>query len=269
MTHHVNQAGSRRPSALRCGRTILEVLAALLVGVGLMAVLVQVAQVAHQRVGSAKSAANLRTLALANLRYATDHGGSFCPAQDRAGLRRWHGGRATLDAKFDPAQGYLYPYLLDGGASLRCPLFDNYPASHESFESGAGDYGYNEMYIGGTPADRFAPEKITRVTNPARTIMFTDSALPRASGIQEYPFCEPYRAVNPDGSLGAEMTPSVHFRHAGLAQVAWCDGSVTAEPPTRLGAINLYGGDAAKYLVGWLGPAQNNGWWNSRQPAAP
>lgn len=242
---------------------------ALLVSVVLLALVVELAQVLHQRIGSAHSAANLRALALANLRYAADHGGSFCPAQDRAGLRRWHGGRDTVDANYNPAKGLLYPYLLDGGASLHCPQFDNYPASPDGFEAGAGDYGYNEMYIGGTPADRFTPEKTAHVTNPAHTIMFTDTALPRAAGLQEYPFCEPYFAVNADGSLGSEMTPSVHFRHAGLAQVAWCDGSVSAEPPARLGGINLYGGDAQKYLVGWLGPSQNNGWWNSRQPIAP
>jgi prepilin-type processing-associated H-X9-DG protein len=258
-----NDEGNR-PAAVPLGWTGLEVGGALLVGLALLALLTQIGRQVRERVWSAKSEANLRLLAQANLHYAADHGGSFCPAQEPNDLIRWHGGRPAISAKFDPAKGYLYPYLQDGGASLICPLFQRYPPSRESFETGAGDYGYNEMYIGGTPANRFTPEKIANVTNPARTIMFTDTGLPRADGLQEYPFSEPFQAVNPDGSLGAELTPSVQFRHQGFAHVAWCDGSVTAEPPTRLGGTNLYGGDAAKYLVGWLGPSLNNGWWNSR-----
>ena len=259
-----------RPRATpRPGWTVAEVVAALLVGLVSVGLLMLFEREARQRARSAQSEANLHALALANLRYAADHGGSFCPAQDAADLIRWHGGRATPQARFDPAKGYLYPYLSGGGATLLCPDFALYPQSPESFEMGAGDYGYNEMYIGGTPVDRFKPENIAKVTNPARTIMFTDTCLPQADGIQEYPFSEPFQAVNRDGSLGYEMTPSVHFRHEGFAHVAWCDGSVTAEPPSRLGGINLYGGDAGKYLVGWLGPSLNNGWWNSRQTTSP
>jgi prepilin-type processing-associated H-X9-DG protein len=268
MGNHANDQGYW-PVPPRPGWTILEVLVGVFVGLVLAGLLVWAGQVARERVWSAKSAANLRLLAQANLHYAADHGGSFCPAQEPDDLIRWHGGRASIQSPFDPAKGYLYPYLRDGGASLLCPLFQRYPPSPESFEQGAGDYGYNEMYIGGTPANRFTPEKIANVTNPARTIMFTDTGLPRAHGLQEYPFCEPYQAVNADGSLGAAMTPSVQFRHHGFAQVAWCDGSVTAEAPARLGGVNLYGGDATKYLVGWFGPSLNNGWWNSRQPTGP
>jgi len=253
---------------LNCGRqglSVRELLVALIVLLVFAGLVVIVMGNARRRAWSAKSENNLHLLVQANLHYAADHGGSFCPAQDMTGLTRWHGGRATLMEKFNPTKGFLYPYLRDGGESLLCPFFQQYPTNNESFETGAGDYGYNEMYIGGTPQNPFVPEKITNVTNPARTIMFADTCLPRSQGIQEYPFCEPYQAANHDGSLGAAMTPTVHFRNGGLAQVAWCDGSVTAEPPTRLGGVNIYGGDAGKYHVGWIGPAQNNGWWNPKQ----
>jgi len=254
-----------------CGRpgwSLKELLVALVVFFVLVALAVVIGQEMRQRAWSARSETNIRLLAQVNLRYAADHGGSFCPAQDAAGLIRWHGGRTSPREKFDPTKGFLYPYLKDGGESLVCPVFQQYPQSGDSFEAGAGDYGYNEMYIGGTPQNPFIPEKISNVANPVRTIMFTDTCLPRSNGIQEYPFCEPYQAVNRDGSLGAAMTPTMHFRHGGLAHVAWCDGSVTAEPPTQLGGVNLYGGDAGQCHVGWIGPAQNNGWWNSKQKAS-
>jgi prepilin-type processing-associated H-X9-DG protein len=83
--------------------------------------------------------------------------------------------------------------------------------------------------------------------------------------LQEYPYCEPFYAVNPDGTLSGGLSPSVHFRHAGLAHIGWCDGSVTAEPPSQLGGINPYGGNAEQYLIGWVGPSENNGWWNARR----
>ncbi len=213
------------------------------------------------------SAANLRALASANLMYANDHGGRFCPAQDKANLNRWHGSRPSLNSPYDPNSGYLSPYLEDGGKARVCPVFLMYQQSAQTFESGAGGYGYNAAYIGGTPESPYIPELLSRVRNPSRTIMFTDAALPRSDGVQEYPYCEPYNSVNPDGSLGGGLSPSVHFRHDGLAHVAWCDGAVTAEPPARFGGRNLYGGDGLLYQIGWLGPSANNGWWNARSDA--
>ena len=252
------------------GFTLIEVMFALFVMLIVALLLTAVAQQVYKMSMSAKSATNLHALAEANLLYAADNNGSYCPAQEPRNLVRWHGARASISAKFDPTKCYLYPYLQDGGQSLHCPFFENfYTASTDTFEEGAGDYGYNEMYIGGTPKDQFTPEHVANVTNPARTIMFTDTCLPRGDGIQEYPFSEPYYAVNPNESMGGAMCPSVHFRHQGFAHVAWCDGSVTAEPPALLGTTNIYGGDNQKNLTGWLGPATNNGWWNSRQTPGP
>jgi prepilin-type processing-associated H-X9-DG protein len=215
----------------------------------------------------------------ANLLYADDHHGQYCPAQDPPNLRRWHGTRAAVGAPFDPTKGYLAPYLGDGGKARICPVFETFPQSTSTFEQGAGGYGYNAAYIGGTPESPFIPELASRVRDPSRTIMFTDTAFARADGVQEYPYSEPFYAANPDGSLGGGLSPSVHFRHGGLAHVGWCDGSVTAEPPSRLGGMNIYGGNSQLFQLGWVGPSVDNGWWNARRtttetsvpatPAAP
>jgi len=254
----------------RRGFSLIELVVVVFVIVILGLLLGGAARQAYKMSMSARSATNLHAIAEANLLYAADHNGVYCPAMEPRNLIRWHGGRTGISAKFDPTKGYLYPYLQDGGQSLHCPVFENfYTASTDTFEAGAGDYGYNEMYIGGTPKNQFQPEHVANVANPARTIMFTDTCLPRADGIQEYPFSEPYYSVNPNETLGYAMCPSVQFRHGGLAHVAWCDGSVTAEPPAQMGTTNIYGGDSQKYLTGWVGPSTNNGWWNSRQALNP
>ena len=218
---------------------------------------------------SAQSATNLRSLVAANLLYAADHGGQFCPAQDPANLRRWHGTRTGMNGAFDPTKGYLAPYLGDGGQARICLVFETWPQSSSTFEKGSGGYGYNAAYIGGTPESPFVPEYEARVRNPARTIMFTDTAFARNDGVQEYPYSEPFFAVNANGTLAGGLAPSVHFRHNGLAHVAWCDGSVTAEPPSQMGGVNIYGGDSRQYMLGWVGPSANNGWWNARGTGGP
>ena len=65
--------------------------------------------------------------------------------------------------------------------------------------------------------------------------------------------------------LRGALDPSVHFRHSGCANVAWCDGHVTAEAPTKVGTGNSYGGDAHKWAIGWFGLSQENGAWNPQR----
>ena len=139
----------------------------------------------------------------------------------------------------------------------------------ETFEQGTGGYGYNEIYIGGTPANPFVPERIANVPQPARTIMFSDTGLARATGFRNIPFCEPYQYVSTSGRLAGPLSGSVHFRQAnGKANVAWCDGHVTAELPSQLDRINYYGGDEQKWMLGWFGPSQENGYWNPNRSYA-
>src|SRR5262249_3900934 len=143
-----------------------------------------------------------------------------------------------------------------------CPTFRDALKGNDTFEQGSGGYGYNEIYIGGTPLDYYHGAFVANVSRPSSTIMFTDTAFARADGIQEYPFCEPYQWVDSSNRLAGAMSASVHFRHRGRANVAWCDGHVTAELPSQLDGANWYGGDGKKWQIGWFGPSQENGYWN-------
>jgi prepilin-type N-terminal cleavage/methylation domain-containing protein/prepilin-type processing-associated H-X9-DG protein len=210
------------------------------------------------------SASNLRSLAIANHTYLADHG-VYCPASDQSTNRRWHGTRKSTTSPFDPTQGFLSPYLGKSAQTVTCPLFRAMVDDSSSFESGTGGYGYNAHYIGGLPDGSFdrstriqISQKAANVPNPGRTVMFTTTAYARASGLQEYPFCEP-----PFWPHGGRPSPSVHFRANGKAIVAWCDGSVSTESMTDATAgDNPHGGDAEKWSLGWFGPEEDNGWWN-------
>ena len=256
----------RRSSAAFTLVELLVVIAIIAIVAGLI-----FAGLRSARAGAAasKCLGNLRFLAEANGRYAVEHDGQYCPAQERSNNVRWHGARESTDAKFDPTLGPLAPDLGRDGRLKECPSFHEFVSGKDSFENGSGGYGYNAVYIGGTPRDKWNGERMANIARPERTLMFADTALAREDGLQEYPFAEPYQWVAPNGRLAGPLAPSVHFRHGGKANVVWCDGHATAESPGRLGSgKNLYGGDEGKHSLGGVGPEAENGWWNPRRTTA-
>ena len=251
----------------RSGFTLVE----LLVGIAIVSVLsvvgFQAAKSAKMRAHQAVSTTNLRSLVLANWGYVADHG-TYCPARlDVRNLVRWHGARRSSrgNDRFDPAKGLLSPYFGESDRVGVCPQFRDHLAGSGSFEDGSGGYGYNAIYIGGTPEDAFVPERPANVIDPAKTLMFATTGFAKNNGIQEYPFADPRYSVTPEGDLEMPMQPSVHFRFGGKALIAWCDGHVSAERMSDSSAENYYGGSNEKAEIGFCGPAAENGWWNPRR----
>jgi prepilin-type N-terminal cleavage/methylation domain-containing protein/prepilin-type processing-associated H-X9-DG protein len=254
---------SRPPSG---GFTLVELLLVITIIGVLAAVMVPLNRRVKARAGLTVSSANLRSLVTANWAYASDHGGRFCPAQSRNNRVRWHGARASRKEKFDPTKGYLSPYLGESQRVGVCPVLKSMlAAGGASFEEGTGGYGYNAAYIGGTPEDPYQASRTSAIPNPLRTVMFASTALAREESLQEYPYAEPYQWVDPNWKLSGPLQPSVHFRFGGKALIAWADGHVTLEEPSRLDGPNYYGGDNAEQLVGWFGPEDENGFWNPRR----
>ena len=126
---------------------------------------------------------------------------------------------------------------------------------------------------------------------PDQTVLFADAAAPDASysgKVVEYSFAEPNYFTNagrwdptlqpwgdfhPDPNYALDTVdlshsdnPSLHFRHTGNANVAWCDGHVTSEGPlysrTMTSTIFSTGKqtsvDYSKYLLGWFGSDDNS-----------
>ena len=240
----------------RAAFTLVELLT-VVAGIGLLAAILMGSLPAA--LGTARSAAcrsNLRQLAAANLAYAADHGRYVAAAEDVAGKNsiRWHGVRSG--AAFDGAKGPLAEYLGGGGASAwvrRCPGFRPEAAG---FEASCGGYGYNALGVGsevclpGNYDKSAVGMRPGAIGQPAQTVMFADAAYLNGSGSRakliEYSFAEPPRFAG-----GGTPWPTIHFRHRGKANVAWCDGHVSAE------ALERTDGRSATHALGWFGPDDN------------
>ncbi|MBC7981147.1 MAG: type II secretion system protein [Armatimonadetes bacterium] len=246
------------------GFTLVELLVCFVIVATLGLVVLQQVKGAKMRANQTVSTLNLRSMVIANWGYVADFG-TYCPANEPKNRVRWHGARTSAKEKFDPTKGFLSDYLGKDDRVGICPEFKDHMDGNQSFENGSGGYGYNAIYIGGTPANPFLPNRPSNVDNPARTLMFATTALAKSKGVQEYPFAEPRRSVTPDGKLAGALQPSVHFRFGKKALIAWCDGHVSAEGMDDSSGENFYGGKNKDAGIGFCGPEEENGWWNPKR----
>ena len=212
--------------------TLVELLVVMAI-IGVLAALLlpalSAARAASRRISCAS---NLRQLAMATEVYTGRYDGWFPPA---AGYyyadnnTRWHGVRPDESLPFDHTKGKLYPFLQDGEIH-DCPWLKGLNmASGGAFELGAGGYGYNSQYIGGSPspveAKALSPANVGRLRNPTETIVFGDAAFydPVADRLTEYSYLE---APFFEAWWDAKADPSCHFRHGEVANFAFADGHV-------------------------------------------
>ena len=253
--------------------TLLELLVVIALIAVLAALLLPAFRSAKLQSYSVRSSQNLRQLVAANIAYAADQG-FYAPADNKANNRRWHGGRTSASAPFDPAKGFLADYFGKSRDILRCPLLTQIIAGQKSFEDGTGGYGYNSAYIGGRPGGAWNADgtrlsaRPAQVARPSVTLMFATSAFARADGVQEYASIEPPFWDFGTGPTGDRPSPSLHFRFQGRAIVGWCDGHISMETKgARDAGANPYGGDPDAQNLGWFGPDEANGYWNpDREP---
>jgi len=265
------------------GFTLIELLVVIAILALLVSILLPALGRARGITQRAVCASNIRQLLTANLGYAAENDGFLVLAAEdmltRGGNRkRWHGQRISSGGtsadpaanRFDPALGPLAPYLGDG-AVKQCPSFT--VAVAEGFEAGTGGYGYNQEYLGGrydvpgySKSARGSGPKACEhsarqsdVARPAQTVMFTDAAIAQDNPLRaiEYSFCEPPRSHGTNDRRAA----SIHFRHAGLCNVAWVDGHVDAQSMSFTAGYSAYGVDEAEARdlgFGWFGPDSND-----------
>jgi prepilin-type N-terminal cleavage/methylation domain-containing protein len=253
------------------GFSLVELLVVGVILVILAALVLVTLRSFRTQANQASSTANLRQLAAANLLYAADHG-TFCPTDhDGRNLIRWHGGRPSITAPFDPAMGLLADYLGKSRSVGYCPELRHLLTAKAFNEDGAGGYGYNDTYIGSNPfvqpipGKPNPPNRPSLISNPTRTLMFATAALAVDGGLQDYASAAPPYEVDANGRVrGHRLQPSVHFRFSGKALIGWCDGSVTAESPSDFGTVHFYGGQNREARVGFVGKLDNNGVWNPR-----
>lgn len=243
------------------GFTLIETLVVVAIITAVSTIGIYGFQAARLKANQATSTTNLRVLAAANLLYTADHQ-TYCPFGDM--LTRWHGGRTSVSAPFDPQKGLLAEYLGQSRRVGYCPEFTRHVSGAQSWEEGSGGYGYNGTYIGGMPGATFEPNRPANVPRPDRTLMFATTAFAKSEGLQEYASAAPRQWVNSRWELAGPLQPSVHFRFNGKALIAWCDGHVTEETRSDTSSTNFYGGENESTNLGFCGPSENNGWWNPR-----
>jgi prepilin-type processing-associated H-X9-DG protein len=103
-----------------------------------------------------------------------------------------------------------------------------------------------------------------KLKRPSRTVMFTDAALPKGvprPAIIEYSFAEAphFVLLGPSEPYEASSLadPSIHFRHMGRTNVAWCDGHASDEVMSFTKPTNVYQADNRRWQIGWFGPDDN------------
>lgn len=257
------------------GFTLLELMIVVSIIAVLTTILLPVLARAKEITRNAVCKVNIRHLALANHMYAEENNEFFVLAAEditsgNRGLKRWHGVRETPNEPFNAYKGPMGKYLPDGGIK-ECPSFRDFitsPGMSAAFEAGSGGYGYNDTYIGGR-SDVYpykeASKHSARITDPGspgETVMFTDAAMIKPSGLIEYSFCHPPYWVLP-GMPPNTMTSDavIHFRHLGGCNVAWADSHVSEERLSFSFDSKTVAGmtaEAAKEKgFGWFGPQSN------------
>ncbi len=255
--------------------TLVELLVVVSIVAILLSILLPSLRGAREEAKATVCASNIRQIALANLGYATEYNGRFCPgaADFLENKSRWHGKRNKADEPFDGREGPLVPYLGTEGAIRSCPSFRDPLDQPAAFERASGGYGYNLAYLGRELRDIGYGFQVVendktgiqseRVRRPADTVMFADTAFAvNTDGPAEYSFAEPrYLPTNPS----FRSDPSIHFRHTQKkANVAWVDGHVDRRKLMFTWSSGLYLGNPDAHDIGWFGKSDDNQFFDLR-----
>lgn len=274
----------------RFGFTLVELLVVVALIAILTAMLMPVLANARDGGNRARCCVQLKELAAAALAYADDYSGRYVPAASdlystnpEGGKCRWHGWRSKRGKNFQAEKGPLWPYLGRCGGLKLCPTakylktVDSVSGSAKAnmFESGCGGYGYNAAYVGGTYYKNYGADSTGRepyeiaslaseIGRPSKTVMFADAAIATGPGyFQEYSFVEPpHHLQYAQGTCtvveAGQSSPTMHFRHGGMANVAWCDGHVSCETMAfTWDGSNTYGADNRANNLGYIGDGDN------------
>ncbi|MFO1476273.1 MAG: type II secretion system protein [Verrucomicrobiota bacterium] len=179
-------------------------------------------------------ASNLHQLSIAASLYWEDNCGRCFRVSDgpaNNGTLWWFGWldntRPEGQRAFDLSTGRLYPYLRGSDVRL-CPSLDPAAAPFKLKASGVVySYGYNSFLSAAQPVLANA------LPRPAETALFADAVQVndfQAPASRSRPMLEEwYFLDNPTNTGTAGYYPHGHFRHAGQAGVAFCDGHVGQE----------------------------------------
>ena len=189
---------------------------------------------------------NLKQLGMASQMYWDDNAQrtfAYLKSRDLEGAVYWFGwlGHGTEGARrMDHSKGVLWSYVGGGGIQI-CPSFRYQDPLFKPKALGASfGYGYNLHLTQSKSAGiGFEDQRwmVTQLTSQSDTALFADSAQIndfQAPASPDHPLVEEFYYIN----HGPAAYANGHFRHNGVAQVAFCDGHVASEKPEN-GTLDL------------------------------
>lgn len=168
------------------------------------------------------------------LRYLSTFSGSQGQAQFWFGLLNYD--RPVPADQLDYTQGPLAPFIETSYQAFQCPDFGPSQMETVRFGKPASGYAYNGHFLSRSSGIAWPPptyaatlstkpltRKLSAVAQTTRTIAFADAAQVRMVTFvpATYSFEETWLLEPPSHNF-----PSVHFRHLGVANVAFLDGHI-------------------------------------------
>ena len=205
----------------RNGFTLIELLVVIAIIAILAAMLLPALSKAREKGRQTVCIGNLKQISLSFLMYAEDYEGYFPPAVCYPDASSEIGWDFATDDYMNYRPGFIGQYIT--GRVFECPSRFKLNSLGRPFTG----YAYNTSYLGGYSGVWF-PEpkpsaKVSRVRNPAGTVLVADSAI-WSTYTNELLANNYLYSPSDSGYYG----PQVHFRHNGFANVAFCDGHVEA-----------------------------------------
>lgn len=243
--------------------TIIELLAVIGVLAVLIVMLLPMLTQGREAGRSVVCQSNLRQMQLAYAAYLMDHKGMFFPFRENTaegtlwyfGLEKGSGSEGSR--KIDMTKARLAPYFEQSGGIAVCPsLATRSRHFKQKFSMATYGYGLNIFMLLGTPQQKKAGvSTFEEVEDPSETITWADCAQintwqpPASPG---NPMLEEWYWLAPC-IPGAPAPPPFHFRHGGILNAAFADGSVRTFLPDKTDP-------RCDGLTGYIEPCGEDAW---------
>jgi prepilin-type N-terminal cleavage/methylation domain-containing protein/prepilin-type processing-associated H-X9-DG protein len=209
------------------GFTLIELLVVIAIIAILAAILFPVFAKAREKARQTACASNLKQIATAWQMYTQDYDETACPSYYYTdGWKQEYAWDFHLTyATGEVEDGLLGPYT-KSGAINRCPSFlgNAWGRPHSG-------YAYNASYIGGDSSNSApymnTPARMAQIEKPSETAVFAECGYwDTTSNPAKIAATNYLRA--PGDPAYSYVNAHVHFRHNGVANVAYADGHVKA-----------------------------------------